>query len=124
MNVNGFQETPLAKETTEMEKQEKDARARTKIRRMRRGNCKLNSSDGLSLHDILQCFNGPISREQAWALCHQTVKSLSRLPYNEIREITEFSQIILHKDGHIMLDLQQGTNFTKSLNSSFLYLEI
>ncbi|XP_043273153.1 protein spire isoform X2 [Venturia canescens] len=105
--MNSFQDNPPTTETAEMEKQDKDARAKTKIRRMRRGNCKLNSNDGLSLHDVLQCFNGPISREQAWALCHQTVKTLLRLPYDEMREITEFSQIILHKDGHVVLELQK-----------------
>ncbi|XP_076223981.1 spire type actin nucleation factor isoform X3 [Nomia melanderi] len=68
-----------------------------------RPTCKLDANDRLNLKDILSSFNGPVSQEQAWALCYQTAKSLSRLPDKNFYEITELSQLVLHKDGDVWL---------------------
>ena len=109
INMNRYQECSGAGIASKTEKPaEFDARMRARLRRNRKGNCKLNADDSLSLQDILHCFNSPISREQAWALCHQTAKSLSYLPRNDLRELTDASQILLHKDGHIFIDFPKG----------------
>lgn len=96
-----------ARETGRADKHD-DSTTKTKMKRSRRGNCKLNANDCLNLHDMLVCFDGPISREQAWALCHQTARTLSDLPSENLRLLSELSQILLHKDGHIFLDLPKG----------------
>lgn len=70
---------------------------------MKRSRCKLDANGRLNLKDILLSFNGPISQEQAWALCYQTAKSLSRLSENNFYELSELSQIVLHKDGDVWL---------------------
>lgn len=70
---------------------------------MKRPKCKLDGNGRLNLKDILLSFNGPVNQEQAWALCYQTAKSLSRLSENNFYEITELSQIVLHKDGDVWL---------------------
>lgn len=70
---------------------------------MKRPKCKLDANGRLNLKDILLSFNGPVNQEQAWALCYQTAKSLSRLSENNFYEITELSQIVLHKDGDVWL---------------------
>ncbi|XP_076238699.1 spire type actin nucleation factor isoform X2 [Calliopsis andreniformis] len=70
---------------------------------MKRTKCKLDANGRLNLKNILLSFNAPISQEQAWALCYQTAKSLSRLPDNNFYELTELSQIVLHKDGDVWL---------------------
>ena len=69
----------------------------------KRPKCKLDPNGRLNLRDILLSFNGPVSQEQAWALCYQTAKTLSRLPDNNFYELSELSQIVLHKDGDVWL---------------------
>ncbi|XP_076387003.1 spire type actin nucleation factor isoform X2 [Megachile rotundata] len=71
---------------------------------MERPKCRLDANGRLNLEDILLSFNGPVSQEQAWALCYQTAKSLSRLPDNNFYELSQLSQIVLHKDGDVWLD--------------------
>ncbi|XP_078051246.1 spire type actin nucleation factor isoform X1 [Augochlora pura] len=66
--------------------------------------CKLDANGRLNLKDILLAFNGPVSQERAWALCYQTAKRLSSLPNQNFYEITDLSQITLHKDGDVWLD--------------------
>nr|XP_034191037.1 protein spire isoform X1 [Osmia lignaria]XP_034191038.1 protein spire isoform X1 [Osmia lignaria]XP_034191039.1 protein spire isoform X1 [Osmia lignaria]XP_034191040.1 protein spire isoform X1 [Osmia lignaria]XP_034191042.1 protein spire isoform X1 [Osmia lignaria]XP_034191043.1 protein spire isoform X1 [Osmia lignaria]XP_034191044.1 protein spire isoform X1 [Osmia lignaria]XP_034191045.1 protein spire isoform X1 [Osmia lignaria]XP_034191046.1 protein spire isoform X1 [Osmia lignaria] len=68
-----------------------------------RPKCRLDANGRLNLKDILISFNGPVSQEQAWALCYQTAKSFSRLPDNNFYELLELSQIVLHKDGDVWL---------------------
>ncbi|XP_053971720.1 protein spire isoform X1 [Hylaeus volcanicus] len=68
-----------------------------------RPKCRLDADGRLNLKDILLSFNGPVSQEQAWALCYQTAKSLSRLPNSNFYELSELSQIVLHKDGDVWL---------------------
>lgn len=70
---------------------------------VKRPKCRLDINGRLNLRDILLSFNAPISPEQAWALCYQTARSLSRLPDNNFCEFTELSQIVLHKDGDVWL---------------------
>lgn len=77
--------------------------AREKEAATKRPKCKLDPSGRLNLRDILLSFNGPVSQEQAWALCYQTAKTLSRLPDNNFYELSELSQIVLHKDGDVWL---------------------
>ncbi|XP_011310088.1 protein spire isoform X2 [Fopius arisanus] len=67
--------------------------------------CKLREDDTLNLEETLLSFNGPIGQEQAWAVCHQTAKFLSQLPSARLQELHSLSQILLHKDGHVLLDL-------------------
>lgn len=69
----------------------------------KRPKCKLDANGRLNLEDILQSFNGPVSQEQAWALCYQTAKSLSRLVDSHFYELSELSHIVLHKDGDVWL---------------------
>ncbi|KOC60864.1 Protein spire [Habropoda laboriosa] len=69
----------------------------------KRPKCELDGNGRLNLKDILRSFNGPVNQEQAWALCYQTAKSLSRLPDNNFYELSELSQIVLHKDGDVWL---------------------
>lgn len=64
--------------------------------------------DTLNLEDILFSFNGPIGQEQAWAVCHQTAKVLSKLPSYHLQELTCLNQIILHTDGNVVLNLHTG----------------
>lgn len=73
--------------------------------RTRRLNCKLNCDDTLNLEDTLLSFNGPIGQEQAWAVCHQTAKYLATLGPNNFQELTHLNQILLHKEGYVILDL-------------------
>ncbi|XP_076687051.1 spire type actin nucleation factor isoform X5 [Andrena cerasifolii] len=77
--------------------------AREKEAATKRPKCKLDPNGRLNLRDILLSFNGPVSQEQAWALCYQTAKTLSRLPDNNFYELSELSQIVLHKDGDVWL---------------------
>ncbi|XP_076619062.1 spire type actin nucleation factor isoform X1 [Colletes latitarsis] len=83
------------KKITESKEEEERTRKRSK--------CKLDANGRLNLKDILLSFNGPVSQEQAWALCYQTAKSLSRLPDSNFYELSELSQIVLHKDGDVWL---------------------
>ncbi|XP_017886791.1 protein spire isoform X2 [Ceratina calcarata] len=69
----------------------------------KRPRCKLDANGRLNLKDILLSFNGPVSQEQAWAVCYQTAKGLSRLPNNEFYELSDLSEIVLHKDGDVWL---------------------
>ncbi|XP_076642890.1 spire type actin nucleation factor isoform X2 [Halictus rubicundus] len=66
--------------------------------------CKLDANGRLNLKDILLSFNEPVSQERAWALCYQTARSLSNLPDKNFYEISDLSQIVLHKDGDVWLD--------------------
>lgn len=75
-----------------------------------RPKCKLDSHGCLNLQDILLMFDSPISQERAWALCYQIANSLSRLTENKFYEISEFSQIILHKNGDIWLENLTGND--------------
>ncbi|XP_076548158.1 spire type actin nucleation factor isoform X3 [Osmia lignaria lignaria] len=83
------------KKTITSEKKEEKSTNRPK--------CRLDANGRLNLKDILISFNGPVSQEQAWALCYQTAKSFSRLPDNNFYELLELSQIVLHKDGDVWL---------------------
>lgn len=76
-----------------------------------RPKCKLDSHGCLNLQDILLIFDSPVSQDRAWALCYQIAKSLSRLMENKFYEISELSQILLHKDGDIWLEDLAGDNF-------------
>lgn len=76
--------------------------------RTRRLNCRLNCDDTLNLEDTLLSFNGPIGQEQAWAVCHQTAKCLAALGPNKLQELTRLTQILLHKEGYVLLDLPTG----------------
>ena len=83
-------------------------RINTKMKRTRKPKCKLDSNDCLNLKDVLLSFNGPISQEQAWALCYQTAKSFLNHSLNEFCELPDLSHILLHKDGHIRMDFERG----------------
>ncbi|XP_077282647.1 spire type actin nucleation factor isoform X3 [Temnothorax americanus] len=90
----------ILKESQAVNRKE-DASARSK--------CKLDSHGCLNLQDILLMFDSPVSQERAWALCYQIAKSLSRSTENKFYEISELSQIILHKDGDIWLENLAGS---------------
>ncbi|XP_071634494.1 protein spire isoform X10 [Temnothorax longispinosus] len=90
----------ILKESQAVNKKE-DASARSK--------CKLDSHGCLNLQDILLMFDSPVSQERAWALCYQIAKSLSCSTENKFYEISELSQIILHKDGDIWLENLAGS---------------
>ncbi|XP_033219306.1 protein spire isoform X1 [Belonocnema kinseyi] len=85
-------------------------RINTKMKRTRKPKCKLNSNDCLNLKDILLSFNGPISQEQAWALCYQATKSFLNLSQNQFCELSDLSHILLHKDGHVCMDFEKGSH--------------
>ncbi|CAK9797432.1 Protein spire [Anthophora plagiata] len=91
---NGLDVSDNEKKTGENTKEKKATR---------RPKCELDAYGRLNLKDILRSFNGPVNQEQAWALCYQTAKSLSRLPDNNFYELSELSQIVLHKDGDVWL---------------------
>ncbi|KAH0954852.1 hypothetical protein HN011_009813 [Eciton burchellii] len=74
-----------------------------------RPKCKLDSHGCLNLQDILLMFDSPINQERAWALCYQISKGLSCLMENKFYEISELSQIVLHKDGNICLENLAGS---------------
>jgi len=76
-----------------------------------RPKCKLDSRGCLNLQDILLMFDSPISQERAWALCYQIANTLSCSMENKFCEISELSQIILHKDGDIWLENLAGDHF-------------
>ncbi|XP_036141073.1 protein spire isoform X5 [Monomorium pharaonis] len=69
---------------------------------------KYKLDDCLNLQDILLMFDRPVTQEQAWALCYEIAYNLSRLT-DKFYEISELSQIILHKDGHIWLENLAGS---------------
>lgn len=92
------------------------------MKRINRVNCKLSENDTLNLENTLLSFNGPIGQEQAWAVCHQTAKSLSQLGSNQLQELTSLNQILLHREGHVLLDLHQGKFFMKYHKINFMLL--
>lgn len=75
----------------------------------RRAKCTLNADNCLGLRDILLSFNGPVSEEQAWALCYQSAKcfkaALARTPQppldEQLYDVTDLAHVLLHKDGEI-----------------------
>nr|XP_012224485.1 PREDICTED: protein spire isoform X2 [Linepithema humile] len=91
-------------------KEEPQATVKKKGNTSARPKCKLDSHGCLNLQDILLMFDSPISQERAWALCYQIAKSLSQSMENKFYEISELSQIILHKDGDIWLENTAGFN--------------
>lgn len=98
--------------------QESQAALNEKENASARPKCKLDSHGCLNLEDILLMFDSPISQERAWALCYQIAKSLSRLTENKFYEISELSQIILHKDGDIWFEHLAGNFALKFTNNS------
>lgn len=74
---------------------------------------KLDSHGCLNLQDILLMFDSPLYQERAWALCYQIAKNLSQSMENKFYEISELSQIILHKNGDIWLENTTGNYFDK-----------
>ncbi|KAG7207868.1 hypothetical protein KM043_009465 [Ampulex compressa] len=87
-------------EISDEEKKSTTGKGKMLARRVR---CKLDPNDRLNLRDILLSFNGPVSQEQGWALCYQTAKCLSQMPDNKYYELSELSEIVLHKDGDVWL---------------------
>ncbi|XP_034942449.1 protein spire isoform X2 [Chelonus insularis] len=81
----------------------------TPIKRTRKMNCRLSNDGTLNLEETLLSFNEPIGLEQAWAICHQSAKCLLQLGPNNLQELTQLSQILLHKDGHVLLDIPRDT---------------
>lgn len=69
--------------------------------------CKLDGNNCLSLNDILLSFDGPISEEQAWAVCYQCAKSFRNLFHagnhnnNRLYDATEYGHVLLNKDGDV-----------------------
>ncbi|XP_046619602.1 protein spire isoform X1 [Neodiprion virginianus] len=90
-------------------------RSGKKLHQPPRPRCRLNADNCLSLRDILLSFNGPISEEQAWALCYQCARCFKNAifshphpsPRNDDRlyHVTELSHVLLHRDG----DVHQST---------------
>lgn len=83
-------------------------RINSKMKKTKKPKCKLDSNDCLNLKDILLSFNGPISQEQAWALCYQAAKTFLNLSQNEFCTISDSSQILLRKDGKVQVDFDKG----------------
>lgn len=79
----------------------------TNSQRTKHINCKLKN-DRLNLEHTLKTLDGPIGQDQTWAVCHQTARCLSKLPSNSLQELTTLNQIILHKEGHVSLELFTG----------------
>ncbi|XP_053202580.1 protein spire homolog 2-like [Panonychus citri] len=72
----------------------------------------LDSSNCVSLSSILESFNAPINEEQCWALCHQTVKTVSRL--NDKRPLYLLNgpaNLYINKEGFV-----HEKSFTESAN--------
>jgi len=99
--------------------EEPQAAANKKENASTRPKCMLDSHGCLNLQDILLMFDSPISQERAWALCYQIAKSLSSLTENKFYEISELSQIILHKDGDIWLGNLAGNYFVLEYNTNY-----
>ncbi|KAF7990778.1 hypothetical protein HCN44_000583 [Aphidius gifuensis] len=83
-------------------------------------NCKLKN-DTLNLEQTLKTLDGPIGQDQTWAVCHQTAKCLSKLPSNNLQELTNLNQIILHKEGHVSLDLFTDSTTTYSSEKKVVF---
>lgn len=83
--------------------------------------CKLDSRGCVNLEDILLMLDSPISQERAWALCYQVAKGLLHLTENKFYEISELSQIALHKNGDIWLDSLAGNHFSQTNNNANNY---
>lgn len=69
--------------------------------------CELDSSDCLSLYDILHSFNQPISEEQAWAVCYQAAKCFYK-QWSEQAQVpksiyctSDTAQLLIHREGEI-----------------------
>ncbi|XP_051157327.1 protein spire isoform X3 [Leptopilina boulardi] len=86
------------------------SRVNSKMKRTKKPKCKLDSNNCLNLKDILLSFNGPISQEQAWALCYQATKTFLNLSQNEFRTISDPSHILLHKDGSVQMDFDKDSS--------------
>ncbi|KAG8223161.1 hypothetical protein J437_LFUL000327 [Ladona fulva] len=71
--------------------------------------CNLNADDCVSLDDILQSFNAPISEEHAWALCYQCAKCFKNAfdredgenKHNKRFLVPQLNHVMLHKDGQV-----------------------
>ncbi|XP_023290799.1 protein spire isoform X2 [Orussus abietinus] len=100
--------TACVEKAEKMNGESSDAEKRR--RRSKRPRCKLDPSECLNLQDILLSFNGPISQEQTWALCYQAAKTLARTPRTEFQELTDLSQILLHKDGDVRVAFSDSTS--------------
>lgn len=63
----------------------------------------LDSSDCLTLQQILQAFNSHISEEHAWALFYQASRCFQKcLDEGSAYYLpTELEHVVLHKDGHV-----------------------
>ncbi|XP_031784059.1 protein spire isoform X2 [Nasonia vitripennis] len=58
----------------------------------------------VNLQNILELLNFPINEEQAWSICYQALKFFLD-ESNVFCRILKFSQILLHKNGNVTLEL-------------------
>ncbi|XP_043469307.1 protein spire [Leptopilina heterotoma] len=86
------------------------SRVNSKMKRTKKPKCKLDSNNCLNLKDVLLSFNGPISQEQAWALCYQAAKTFLNLSQNEYRTLSDSSHLLLHKDGSVQMDFDRDSS--------------
>lgn len=90
----------------------------SRARRLKRPKCKLDERNCLNLQDVLAAYGGPIGQEQTWALCHQTAQAFFNLSPSQYFELKDVTDIKLHQDGHVVLDLDKS----KIFNSFFIPL--
>lgn len=64
----------------------------------------------LSLEEVLKSYEQPINEEQAWAVCYQCCSGLRlpRPPAATAGRVKELSSILLHRDGTVSLQQQEG----------------
>lgn len=64
----------------------------------------------LSLEEVLKSYEQPINEEQAWAVCYQCCSGLRvpRPPAGRVSRVKDPSSILLHRDGTVSLQREQG----------------
>ncbi|XP_020293014.1 protein spire isoform X2 [Pseudomyrmex gracilis] len=108
--MSNSKKNPVFSKKEDMEhKEESQATVKKKEKTSTRPKCELDSHGCLNLQDILLMFDSPIDQERAWALCYQITKGLLISKENKFFEISDLSQIILHKDGDIRLENSTGS---------------
>lgn len=81
----------------------------------------LDSTNCVKLSSILESFNAPINEEQCWALCHQTIKTISTLiDKRPLYLLNGPSNLYINKDGFVhqksFLESVDHKRLTPSLN--------
>ena len=66
--------------------------------------CSVDSNGCVALKDILISFDGPITEQQAWALCHQCAKCFKNafeIDRERCLDVSKLEHVLIHRDGQV-----------------------